>query len=390
MTKRREFLGQFASMLAVSSIGFGLPNAWAQRSDFGAGRIVHRPFPLNSEPRPYRLAAGFLTSQDDFYIRNHGTVPELSATNYGIRIEVPGTPPSTVMLADLKSRFARRTITAVMQCAGNRRADMGKYKSVSGDAWQAGSIGNAVWGGISLGDVLRAAGIREAGDLHVAFASHDDIEEEGEKFKYGVSIPLAKALAPETLIAFDMNGETLTAVHGFPARIVVPGYAGVRSPKWLASIKVQEKPSDNRIQQKEYRLFPPEVTSQTADPSKAPFINDMPLNSAILVPSEGALIASGSTTLRGFAIATSELVDRVEVSVDGGKTWALATLDKRVDAPWSWTPWTVDVRLGRGRKELVVRAFGSNGGSQPETSASIWNHPGYLSRSWHRVHVETI
>lgn len=390
MNDRRHFLAQVASLSAVSAGALGVPGAWAQRSDYGSGRIVHRPFPLNSEPRPYQLAAGFITPQSDFYIRNHGTVPELSAEGYGILIETPGAAPTTMPLAELRSRFQRRTVTAVMQCAGNRRADMGKYKSVSGDAWQAGSISNAVWGGVGLGDVLRAAGVREAGDLHVAFAGHDDIEEEGEKFKYGVSIPLAKAMASETLVAFDMNGETLTPVHGFPVRMVVPGYAGVRSPKWLASIKVQDKPSDNHIQQKEYRLFSPDVTSQTADPSKAPFINDMPLNSALLMPSEGASIASGLTRLRGFAIATSERIARVEVSADGGKTWTQAALDVHPDAPWSWTPWTADVRLSKGRKELVVRAFGSNGGNQPATPAPIWNYPGYLSRSWHRVHVDVI
>ena len=100
--------------------------------------------PLNSEPRPFELAADFITPQNTFYIRNHGTVPELSADGYGIRLETQGAALSTLMLADLKSRFPNRHVTAVMQCADNRRADMGKYKSVSGDAWQAGSIGNAV------------------------------------------------------------------------------------------------------------------------------------------------------------------------------------------------------------------------------------------------------
>ena len=289
------------------------------------------------------------------------------------------------MLADLKSRFPNRYVTAFMQCAGNRRVDTGRYTSVSGDASQAGSIGNAVWGGVGLGNVLRAAGVSEGSDLHVAFAGHDDIEEEGQRFKFGVSVPLSKAMAEETLIAFEMNGEALASVHGFPVRMVVPRYAGVRSPKWLASIKVQDKPSDNRIQQKQYKLFPPEVTSQTAGPGKAPFINDMPLNSAILVPSEGTVIASGTTTIRGFAIATSERVARVEVSANGGETWTQATLEVHTDARW-----TADVRLGKGRKELVVRAFGSNGGSQSATPAPIWNYPGYLSRSWHRVHVQSV
>lgn len=316
MNSRRRFLTQTGGLLAYTALYPALP-VLSQDPSYETGPIVHRQFPLNSEPRPPRLGAGFFTSQVDFYVRNHGTVPALSADGYQIHVEIAGAASVDLSLADLKSKFPRRSITAVMQCAGNRRADMGKFKSVSGDAWRIGAISNAAWGGVGLAEVLRAAGLKESGDLHVAFAAHDDIEEEGERFKYGVSIPLAKALAPESLIAFEMKGGPLPPAHGFPLRVVVPGYAGVRSPKWLASITVQDRPSDNHIQQKEYRLFPPDVTKQTVDVSKGPFINDMPLNSAILFPSDGDAIPSGRTTLRGYAIATTQRVARVEVSSDG-------------------------------------------------------------------------
>lgn len=390
MNNRRSFLQKTGILSAYAVAGSWFPAVSAEENPYETGPIVHRQFPLNSEPRPVRLTAGFITPQSDFYVRNHGTVPNLSEDDYRIRIEVPAAAPVDLSLAELKSRSPRRSVTAIMQCAGNRRADMGEFKSVTGDAWRAGAIGNAVWGGVGLGDVLRAAGLRESGDLHVVFAAHDDIEEEGEKFKYGVSIPLAKAMAPECVIAFDMNGERLTAAHGFPVRVVVPGYAGVRCPKWLASIKVQDRPSANRIQQKEYKLFPPEVTRQTVDLSKGAFINDMPLNSAILLPAEGAVIPRGRATVRGWAIATSQRLTRVEVSVDRGKTWTQATLDSHPEAPWSWTPWNADVDVPKGRQELTVRAFDAAGGSQPSDPASIWNYPGYLSRSWHRVAIQAV
>jgi sulfite oxidase len=362
----------------------------AQDPLYETGPIVHRQFPLNAEPRPARLGAGFITSQADFYVRNHGTVPTLSEEGYRIHIDIAGAAPVDLSLADLKNKFPRRSITAVMQCAGNRRADMGTFKAVSGDAWRIGAISNAAWGGVGLADVLRAAGLREPGDRHVAFAAHDEIDEDGEHFQYGVSIPLAKALAPESLLAFEMNGESLTPAHGFPLRVVVPGYAGVRSPKWLASIAVQDRPSDNHIQQKTYKLFPPHVTKQTVDVSTGPFINDMPLNSAILFPSDGDSIPSGRTTVRGYAIATTQRVARVEVSPDGGTTWTPATLETHPDAPWSWTPWAATLDLAKGRHELAVRAFDTAGGDQPATPAPIWNYAGYLSRAWHRIVTQAV
>ena len=363
--------------------------AFAQPGTFESGPIAHRGSPKNAEPRPDVLAAGFITSQADLYVRNHGTIPRLSEDGYRIRIEVPGEQPSEVALNDLRSRYPHRSMPAVMQCAGDRRVDLGKYKSVTGDAWQSGAIGNAVWSGVGLGDVLRAAGVRESGDMHVAFDAHDDIEEEGEHFKFGVSIPLAKALAPESLIAFSMNGEALTAEHGHPVRLVIPGYAGVRSPKWLAAIRVQNKPSDNHVQQREYKLFTPDVTRQTVDLTKGTFINEMPLNSAILLPADHATVPAGQVNIRGWSIATAARVSRVEVSADE-RRWTVANLQEHADAPWSWTPWTASLNLSRGRHDLVVRAFDSAGGSQPASPAPIWNYPGYLSRAWHRITVEVV
>ena len=375
--------------LVAPTLGLLADIAGAQTGTYESGPILHRGFPRNAETRPASLATGFVTSQADFYVRNHGNTPRLSEEGHRVRIEVPGSAPAEVAVSELRARHAERSVMAVLQCAGNRRADMGQFKAVTGDAWGSGAIGNALWTGVGLGDVLRGAGVREAGNLHVAFAAHDDIEEEGERFRYGVSIPLAKALAPESLIAFRMNGEALTPEHGHPVRIVIPGYAGVRSPKWLASIRVQAEPSSNRIQQKEYKLFPPEVTRQTVDPSKGTFINDMPLNSAILLPSDRATVATGRLQMRGWAIATSARIARVEVSADR-RRWIPVSLDSHVDAPWSWTPWSAEVTVPRGRSELAVRAFDSAGNAQPASPAPIWNYAGYLSRAWHRVVVDAV
>lgn len=150
---------------------------------------------------------------------------------------------------------------------------------------------------------------------------------------------------------------------------------------------MQDKPSDNHIQQKEYKLFPPDVSKATADMSKGIVINDMPLNSAICEPAPNAALPAGVTTVRGYAVATARPILRVDVSGDGGATWRQAELEQQADAPWSWTFWTARLDLPKGTHELVVRAWDGAGQTQPDTVADVWNYPGYLSAAWHRVPV---
>ncbi len=202
-----------------------------------------------------------------------------------------------------------------MQCAGNRRADMLAVAPVSGDPWAPGAIGNAEWTGVRLAEVLRAAGIDADEERYVAFESHDRIADTDTRF--GASIPLAKALAPETLLAFAMNGEPLAPEHGRPSVARGgPGFAGIRSPKWLARITVQDRPSDNPMQADDYKLFPPDVTAETADPAHGITIEAMPLNSAICEPARGAALKAGRHAIRGYAIASDRAVARVDVSTD--------------------------------------------------------------------------
>jgi sulfite oxidase len=288
---------------------------------------------------------------------------------------------------ELRSRFPTRTITAVLQCAGNRRADLHAIRPVTGDPWAPGAIGNAEWTGVPLADVLRAAGVDETACLHVAFAAFDECRADGRTFRYGVSIPLPKALHPDTLLAFAMNGAPLTPVHGHPLRALVPGYAGVRSPKWLASIEVQEEPSDNPMQALDYKLFPPDVASHTADWTAGVTINEMPVNAAICEPAAGTRLAPGPCTARGWATATGRPITRVDVSPDGGRSWRQARLECRPDQPWSWTLWEATLDLPAGEHELAVRAWDGAGQTQPARAEEVWNFKGYLCAAWHRVRV---
>jgi sulfite oxidase len=260
---------------------------------------------------------------------------------------------------------------------------------VSGAPWAAGAIGHAEWTGVALADVLNAAIVSsECPDLHVAFSCHDRVEmpEEG-RFAYGASIPIAKATAPEVLLAWAMNGEPLLPEHGFPLRLVVPGFAGVRSAKWLHRVTVQRTPSDSPIQQRDYKMLPAEVTEATVDWAQGVPIDEMPLTSAICEPAPRALLRAGPIEIRGYALSTGRRVVRVEVSGDGGRSWRQAALEQRPNSPWSWTLWRTTITLAPGAHELTVRAWDSAGQTQPSRPEDVWNFKGYLNASCHRIRV---
>ena len=355
--------------------------------------IVHSEAPFNAEPPLDALRASFITPQDRFYRRSHGAVPRLHAARHRLRVGGEVSAPLDLSLAELKGRFVHRTVTATLQCAGNRRGELQAVRPTSGDPWAAGAIGNARWTGVALADVLREAGGVTGVGRHVALQADDLVAQPGgAAFRFGVSIPVAKALSPEVLLAWAMNGEELAPEHGYPLRAVVPGYAGVRSAKWLTGITVQDRPSDTPVQQQDYKLVPPDVTADTVDWARGVTINEMPLNAAICEPGAGAALAAGPTTVRGYAIASGRGVARVDVSGDGGRSWIEGTLEAREGvpgegAPWSWTFWHALLDLRPGERDLVVRAWDSAGQTQPATPDEVWNFKGYLCASWHRVRV---
>ncbi len=349
--------------------------------------IVRSADPYNAEPPLPRLRASLLTARRDFYVRSHGDVPTLDGGAHRLRVDGRVPRPLNLSVRDLRRDFPQRRVTATLQCAGNRRGDMLQVAPVAGDPWAAGAIGNAEWTGVALADVLRAAGAADDVALHVAFAALDACEADGERFRYGASIPMGKALSPEVLLAWGMNGEDLAPEHGFPLRAVVPGYAGARSPKWLAVVTVQDRPSDAHPQARDYKLFPPDVRRETADWGEGMTIYEMPVNSAICEPAPFAALEPGPTALRGWAAASGRGIARVDVSADGGRSWRQAGLEHDESAPWSWTFWRAEVELRAGEHELAVRAWDSAGQTQPSSPDDTWNWKGYLNAAWHRVRV---
>lgn len=358
---------------------------WNPQRDF----VVHGRNPLNAEPQSPVLVAEFLTPQAAFYIRNHGDIPALGPDH---SVELTGLVDnlSAFCLADLRREFPERKVTAVLQCAGNRRADLQTVKKTSGDPWLVGAIGNAEWTGVALSDVLERAGMDMSRARFVAFTCADRVDVDGEVAPYGVSITIERALAGDVLIAWALNGEPLTPEHGAPMRIIVPDQAGVRSAKWIERIEVRDTPSGAPVQARDYKLFPASVAKEEADWAEGLTIEAMPVTSAICVPEQGASLSAGRTKLEGYAVAYGRSVARVDVSIDGGKAWRHAVLQSDPGARAAWTLWSIEVDLPRGQHELVVKAVDEAGQSQPENAADVWNFAGYLSTAWHRVTVDAV
>jgi sulfite oxidase len=346
--------------------------------------VVWSEEPLNAETPLDLIGESEITPNELFFVRNHGPIPEVDPTAYRLTVRGLVAEPLTLSLEDLRQRFEHVTLDAALSCAGNRRSELAAIAPIPGQApWGPGATGNARWKGVRLRDVLQAAGI-ETGATHVAFTGLDRCTEEGEVIPFGGSIPLAKALAPEVLLADQMNGRALPPAHGYPLRVMVPGYIGARSVKWLATITVQSQPSSNYFQARTYRLYPSRVRSETA-PEHGFSLGETPVNSVICQPGQGAVLMRPQVLASGYAITggTRE-IERVEVSLDRGATFLTARLLGGGQAG-AWRLWEAELELGPGPYELAVRAWDSAASTQPESAEGIWNLKGYINNSWHRV-----
>lgn len=349
------------------------------------GFLVRQSSPLNGGPAPEWVTRGFTTPNELFFVRNHGDVPGVDPEAYRLILDGLVRRPLSLSLDEIR-HFPKSTVAATLQCAGNRRLEMMAVEPIKNELpWGTEAVSNAVWGGVPLRDLLAAAEPRSRA-RHAAFLGLDETERHGHRFCYGGSIPLEKALRPEVLLAYEMNGEPLPPVHGAPLRVVVPGYIGARSVKWLSAITLQDKPSDNYFQSKAYRLFPQAMRAETVDYGQGMMLGDFPVSSVICSPLEGETLAAGTVTVKGWALAGGgRTVERVDVSADGGRTWTVAALSE--SGPWTWRLWEAALDLPAGSHELLCRAWDSAAHTQPEHPAQVWNFKGYVNNAWHRVRV---
>ena len=358
--------------------------------------------PFNAETPPILLPEHFITSNELFFVRNHLPVPEVNPLTYALEVGGEGLKTVKLTLNDLKTKFPQHTVVATIQCAGNRREELGKVREVKGIPWTGGAIGNAEWTGVKLRDVLLYAGMKEVEGLgegqirHIHFEGLDKNPLTGDC--YGASIPVEKALDArgDCLLVHSMNGDTLPRDHGHPLRVLVPGTVGARNVKWLARIAASRDEYGGQWQQRDYKGFSPSVNWSNVDFTTAPAIQEMPVQSLICSPQEGATVEVDDANVVVQGIAWSgggRRVVRVDTSLDGGKSWVEAELmegkEQRRGRGWAWVLWEATIPLPSKPQsvEICCKAIDESYNVQPDTTAPIWNLRGCLSNAWHRVHI---
>lgn len=320
-----------------------------------------------------------ITPNDRFFVRYHlAGIPERRdlARDWKLVVGGPGAERSLELsLADLKRDFPVAEVTALCLCSGNRRGLFEPH--VPGVQWGVGAMGNARWRGARLADVLKRAGIRD-GVVEVAANGADGpLLEQTPDFRK--SVPLAKALHPDTLIAYEMNGAELPHLNGYPARLVVPGWTATYWIKHVARLDLLLQPLDEFWMRKAYRVpkdaFPVREPFTTQDDGKTSAITEIVVNSLVTAPVEGARVPARGFDVRGVAWDGGTGVRGVEVSLDGGATWRAAELGPDL-GPYSLRTWRLRVdRTAPGAMRVLARATSNGGATQPDKA--VPNPSGY-------------
>jgi DMSO/TMAO reductase YedYZ molybdopterin-dependent catalytic subunit len=322
--------------------------------------LVDQRDPLNVEA-DLSLLDSMITPPDRFFVRTHFDVPQIASDGYRLVIDGHVTQPRSLTLPEL-SALAEDEVTATLECAGNGRANL--ETPVAGLQWAGGAVGTGQWRGVRLGRLLEMAGVRDGAES-VLLSGADEgavaaVPDGPVRFER--SLPLAKAIRPEVLVATTMSGEPLPSALGGPVRAIVGGWYGMASVKWLTRITVTEVPGNGHWETTDYSYV---VADPPGVPSRRPITEILP-KAQIATPVAGATVPAGAgVPVRGFAWAGEARVARVDVSDDDGATWVAARLLDEPE-PGRWTRWVLDWRPDRaGERSLLVRCEDDRGRTQP-------------------------
>ncbi|WP_051670458.1 molybdopterin-dependent oxidoreductase [Bryobacter aggregatus] len=377
---RRSLFGMAGSLF--------VPNFAASLAAQMTGPLVEGKSPSmiihSRRPEDYEMPLeGFLqaiTPTELFYVRSHHYTPQVDLERHSLRVGGEVASPYSITLRDLK-KLPRIELVGVMECAGNGR---GFYTPrLPGLQWTHGGVGNARWAGVRLADVLKTANVR-ASTKHILFDGADVAI--GSMPKFQRSIPLKKAMDPDTMLAFEMNGKPLTPTHGFPLRLIVPGWGGDSWVKWLVGIQALDREFDGFFMKTAYRYPTKPVVPGTAiDPAQMKPVESVRAKSVIAMPRDNAVIGQGTTRIAGAAWSGEVPLAKVEVSTDGGRSWSIARLTSS-NGRWAWQTWDYSWNATPGSYRIQARATDANGYSQP--TEQEWNPSGYLWNVIQTVRVE--
>lgn len=376
-----------------SSMPLGVLPAMAQDTgeDFMAdkpGLTLMNDRPLNAETPPHLLDDD-VTPYERMFVRNNGLVPDtamdMNADGWTLTVDGEVDNPLELSIDDLKSQFETVTNQLVVECGGNGRAFFNP--GASGNQWTTGAVGCPEWTGVRLADVLNAAGIKDSAVYTAHYSNDVHLSGDTEKDVISRGAPIEKALAEGGMIAWEMNGEPIPALHGFPLRLIIPGYPGSASQKYLTRIRIRDQEHDGaKMTGYSYRLPAYPVAPGTEVPEEDMVVmKELPVKSLITFPETGTQVAPDEASeVRGHAWAGNGDVQSVDISIDFGQTWIPAELEPAANK-FAWQRFRANVTLPEaGYYEVWARATDKDGVSQPPVVPG-WNPRGYGNNMQHRI-----
>ena len=394
ITRREALRGGFA-LAALAAVrprrlfaAAGGPTADKLIVGKDARLLVHNPSTTGFEiETPLELLReDRITPTAKLFVRNNqqpkwsATIEPAPAGPWNIDITGMLEYPRTISPAELR-QMPQVEHEMVLQCSGNGRAMFSKSSPVKGAPWEHGAMGNVRFKGVTLKSIFEKLDVRP--DAAAKFVTAEGAESPGKPgaADFEHSLPLNEVLA-RSIVALELNGEPLAAVHGGPVRLVTPGYYGTMHVKWLSRLRLEAQETVNHHQAKRYRT-PREPMTPGAEFDYGLDNSDphwrMRIKSVIFAPANEAAVRGGAVTASGVAWndGTSR-IDAVELSLDEGRTWRRAELER--SGPYAWQRWQAPLKLPRGKHTLVCRAVDTLGNTQPLDGAIDWNPAGYV---WH-------
>jgi len=355
--------------------------------------IVLNDRPINAETPPHLLDPK-VTPSDVFFVRNNGIPPKLNSIdlkNWTLTIEGESAKQKkTFTLNELKTQFTNYTYHLTLECGGNGRKEFNP--PAKGNQWNLGAVGCAAWTGVRLKDVLNAVGVKNDAVYIGYYGKDTHLSGDLKKTVISRGVPIAKAMEEESLIAWEMNGEPLPLLNGYPLRLVFGGYPASCSGKWLSEIVVRDQVHDGpKMEGQAYSVpcKPVAPGTKVADEDMC-IIESMPVKSLLTYPKSGATIKlNQQLPIRGHAWAGQRSVESVDYSIDFGATWQTCQLEAPVNR-LAWQHFSATINFPqKGYYEVWARATDDQGIAQPMLLPG-WNPKGYLNNACHRIAVKVI
>jgi DMSO/TMAO reductase YedYZ molybdopterin-dependent catalytic subunit len=324
--------------------------------------------PENQETPIQFIETDFLTSHL-FYRRNHFSYPMLTTANYWIPINGSVNTPILFSMQDIL-QLPSKTINVVLECAGNKRSLF--EPKVFGEQWGKGAISQGAWKGVPLKALLELAGVKDGAKEVVVegydFGNRTDLD---HVFTFTRSLPITKALHPDTIIAYEYNHQPIPFKHGFPLRLIVPQWYAMASVKWIKQITVINQNFTGPFQSIDYVYYPHKETNKDARP-----VTTMKVNSTIQKPLDRDILNTGKHFIKGIAWTGKGTIRKVEISTDNGQTWSNAKVDNRNKPGYEWVSWSHEWNIEE-KGEYTILSKATDSFSRVQPMSPLWNRKGY-------------